>query len=75
MVVQASTPPWKFAAVIAGFVALVYATVFITQLEKRLPLIYYRRRVLVRASHTTPLQQSPWSFCMIQCGTLPSIHH
>ena len=41
-------PAWKLLVAVAGCVVLVYAATYITRLEKRLPLIYYKRRLRVR---------------------------
>ena len=50
----AAAPQWTLAAVAAACLALVYASVYVTQIEKRLPLIYYKRRaqVLLRTDHS-----------------------
>lgn len=39
----AHVPAWALAAVAAGCLALVFASVYVTQIEKRLPLVYYKR--------------------------------
>lgn len=39
----ARAPQWALAAVAAGCLALVFASVYVTQVEKRLPLVYYKR--------------------------------
>ena len=44
----AHPPAWKLLVAVAGCVALVYAATYITRLEERLPLIYYKRRLRVR---------------------------
>ncbi len=48
----AQVPVWRLIPAAAGCVALVYAATFITQVEKRLPLVYYKRR---RKVCTAPL--------------------
>ena len=40
----AQLPAWRLVPAAAGCMALVYAATFITRVEKRLPLIYYKRR-------------------------------
>ncbi len=45
----AHPPAWKMLIAVAGCVALVFAATYITRLEKRLPLIYYKRRLKVRS--------------------------
>lgn len=35
---------WRLLPAAAGCVALVYAAAYITRVEKRLPLVYYKRR-------------------------------
>jgi len=37
-------PVWRLLPAAAGCVALVYAATYITRVEKRLPLVYYKRR-------------------------------
>ena len=44
----ARAPQWALAAVAAGCLALVFASVYVTQVEKRLPLVYYKRHARVR---------------------------
>ena len=44
----AQVPIWKLGLAVAGCGALVYAATFITKVEKRLPLVYYKRRLKVQ---------------------------
>lgn len=43
----AAVPAWKVAAASAACLALAYTAVYVTQIEKRLPLVYYKRRAQV----------------------------
>ncbi|CAL5223721.1 g6276 [Coccomyxa viridis] len=40
----AQVPAWRLIPAAAGCVALVFAATFITRVEKRLPLVYYKKR-------------------------------
>ncbi len=48
----AQVPAWRLIPAAAGCVALVFAATFITRVEKRLPLVYYKKRRKV--SHLAP---------------------
>ena len=50
MLAAAQVPIWKLGLAVAGCGALVYAATFITKVEKRLPLVYYKRRLKVRST-------------------------
>ena len=45
----AHPPAWKLLVAAVGCIALVFAATYITRMEKRLPLIYYKRRLRVRS--------------------------
>ena len=42
-------PAWKLLVAVVGCIALVFAATYITRMEKRLPLIHYKRRLRVRS--------------------------
>ena len=48
----AQVPAWRLIPAAAGCVALIYAATFITQVEKRFPLIYYKRHRKVSPPHS-----------------------
>lgn len=43
----AAVPAWKVAVASAACLGLIFAAVYITQVERRLPLVYYKRRAQV----------------------------
>ena len=47
LLAAAAVPAWKVAAAVAACLALAYTAVYVTQVEKRLPLVYYKRRAQV----------------------------
>ncbi|CAK0739959.1 hypothetical protein CVIRNUC_001213 [Coccomyxa viridis] len=49
----AQAPVWNVGLAVAGCGALVYAATFITKVEKRLPLVYYKRRLKERQKEIT----------------------
>ena len=51
----AQVPIWHVGLAVTGCGALVYAATFITKVEKRLPLVYYKRRLKVRSSRAETL--------------------
>ncbi|CAL8463377.1 g2911 [Coccomyxa elongata] len=44
LLAAAAVPAWKVAAASTACLALAYTAVYVTQIEKRLPLVYYKRR-------------------------------
>lgn len=53
----AQVPAWKLLPAVVGCASLVYAATFITRVEKRLPLVYYKQRMKV--GHTAPSSPEP----------------
>ena len=48
LVAAARAPQWSLAAVAVACLGLVFTSVYITQIEQRLPLVYYKRHARVQ---------------------------
>lgn len=58
VLMAANVATWKITAAVVGCVGLVYAAVYMTQVESRLPLVFYRRKVQASLLCITSIQPS-----------------